>query len=390
MHRASQHQWSVLELPARILAHREAVQAQAEQMGISLPDLPGETSAASLPLPPVEVVDMRAELKGGNTSIFSRPLQGAIEQILTLGQQAILYLNRRGTATYVFCRDCGYSLRCPYCEIPLTHHKGQEALICHQCGYRRRLPNTCPQCGGTRIRQFGTGTEKVAAEVEQHFPGARTLRWDWETTRRKGAHDEILSAFSRHQADILVGTQMLAKGLDLPLVTLVGVVLADVGLNLPDYRVGERVFQLLTQVAGRAGRSPLGGQVILQTFEPDHYVIQSAAGHDFAGFSAEELTRRRDLGYPPFYRLVRLEYRHRDPQRAENAARSMAAQLAGWLKSGGHSAVKLIGPVPCFFSRVSGDYRWQIVLRGPDPATVLRGRTLPSDWRLQVDPPSLL
>ena len=390
MHRAAHHSWPILRLPARILAHREAVQAQALQLGITLPDLPGETSATSLPLPPVRVVDMRAELKSGNTSIFSRPLQAAVEKVLGLNQQAILYLNRRGSATYVFCRDCGYSLRCPHCEISLTHHQGQEALVCHHCGYRRRLPKTCPQCGGTRIRQFGTGTEKVAAEVENRFPGARTLRWDWETTRRKGAHDEILSAFSRRQADILVGTQMLAKGLDLPLVTLVGVVLADVGLNLPDYRVGERVFQLLTQVAGRAGRSPLGGQVILQTFDPDHYVIRAAAEHDFEGFSKQELALRRDLSYPPFYRLVRLEYHHRDPTRAESAARSLAAQLTGWLKSAGQTAVKMIGPVPCFFSRVSGEYRWQIILRGPDPASVLRDRALPPDWRLQVDPPSLL
>ena len=390
MHRAAHHSWPILRLPARILAHREAVQAQAEQLGITLPNLPGETPAASLPLPPVRVVDMRAELKSGNTTIFSRSLQEAIEQVLELKQQAILYLNRRGSATYVFCRDCGYSLRCPHCEIPLTHHQGQEALVCHHCGYRRRLPKTCPECNGTRIRQFGTGTEKVAAEVESRFPGVRTLRWDWETTRRKGAHDEILTAFSRHEADILVGTQMLAKGLDLPLVTLVGVVLADVGLNLPDYRVGERVFQLLTQVAGRAGRSPLGGQVILQTFDPDHYVIQAAAGHDFEGFSKQELAMRRDMSYPPFYRLVRLEYRHRDPARAESAARSLAAQLAGWLKTAGQTAVTLIGPVPCFFSRVSGEYRWQIILRGPDPSAVLRGRALPPDWRLQVDPPSLL
>jgi primosomal protein N' (replication factor Y) (superfamily II helicase) len=390
MHRAAQQGWPILRLPARILAHRETVQAQALQLGISLPDLAGETSAASLPLPPVEVVDMRAELKSGNTSIFSRPLQAAIEQVLERDQQAIMYLNRRGSATYVFCRDCGYSLRCPRCEVSLTHHQGQEALVCHHCGYRRRLPKICPQCSGTRIRQFGTGTEKVAAEVENRFPGVRTLRWDWEATRAKGAHDDILSAFSRREADILVGTQMLAKGLDLPLVTLVGVVLADVGLNLPDYRVGERVFQLLTQVAGRAGRSPLGGQVILQTFDPDHYVIQAAAGYDFAGFSVQELARRRDLGYPPFYRLVRLEYRQRDPARAESAARSLAAQLAGWLKSAGQPMVKLIGPTPCFFSRVGGEYRWQIVLRGADPAAVLRGRALPPDWRLQVDPPSLL
>jgi primosomal protein N' (replication factor Y) len=229
----------------------------------------------------------------------------------------------------------------------------------------------------------------VESEIQALYPQARLLRWDQDTTRHKGAHEAILTQFARRQADILIGTQMLAKGLDLPLVTLVGVVLADVGLNLPDYRAAERVFQVLTQVAGRAGRSPLGGRVILQTFQPEQAAIQAAARHDYAGFYAAELAQRRRLGYPPFTRLARLELRSPDAAAAESEARRMAQAVRAWLEAEGRRATGLIGPAPCFFSRLGGEYRWQIVLRGPDPAALLRGRDLRS-WRLEIDPPSLL
>jgi primosomal protein N' (replication factor Y) len=251
------------------------------------------------------------------------------------------------------------------------------------------MPAKCPACGGTRIRQFGTGTQRVEADVQALFPGVRTLRWDHETTRHKGAHEAILSRFIAHNADVLIGTQMLAKGLDLPLVTLVGVVLADIGLGLPDYRAGERTFQILTQVAGRAGRSPLGGQVILQTFQPDHYVIQTAGRHDYAAFYQQEITYRQNLVYPPFSELARLEYRHFDSQRAAQAAQEMATRLKGWLEEEGRRSTRLIGPVPCFFARIAGQYRWQIVLNGPDPASLLRGRDM-GEWRIEVNPPGLL
>jgi primosomal protein N' (replication factor Y) len=341
---------------------------------------------------------MRAELQAGNRSIFSRSLQASLADKLAHEQQAILFLNRRGSATYIFCRDCGYILKCPRCDLPLTYHiagsktdtlAGEDVLTCHYCNYKRQMPLTCPQCKSERIRQYGTGTEKVEAEVQQHFPEARTLRWDWETTRQKGAHDVILSHFVNHHADVLIGTQMIAKGLDLPLVTLVGVVLADVGLSLPDLRSAERTFQVLTQVAGRAGRSPLGGQVILQTFLPEHYVIQAASRHDYQSFYQQELEYRRQLHYPPFSRLVRLEYRHRDLAHAEDVANSMAVQLRTWLVEDARTETDLVGPTPCFFSRLAGLYRWQIVLRGPDPASLLRGRNL-GDWRVEVNPPSLL
>jgi primosomal protein N' (replication factor Y) len=229
----------------------------------------------------------------------------------------------------------------------------------------------------------------VESDLLKVFPKARTLRWDASTTQGKDAHEIILSQFSSHRADILIGTQMLAKGLDLPLVTLVGVVLAEVGLNLPDYRASERTFQLLTQVAGRAGRSPLGGRVILQTFQPDHYAIRAASGHDFAGFYKQELAYRKKINYPPFTRLVRMEFRHLDAEQAESTARLMGKQVQNWLEEGNHSASEMIGPVPCFFSRQRGYYRWQIILRGPNPVEVLRDRPL-GEWRVEVDPPSLL
>lgn len=380
LQRARDEAWDVLRLPLRILAHTSAVPASQSTV---------TDQAAGLPLPPVEVVDMRQELKAGNLSIFSRSLQAALAETLAAKQQAILFLNRRGSDTFVFCRDCGHSLKCPRCDLPLVYHQSLGELSCHTCGYVRQMPKKCPQCGSSRIKGFGTGTEKVEAEVKALLPAARVLRWDAETARLKGAHDMILTHFLNHQADVLVGTQMIAKGLDLPLVTLVGVVLADVGLNFPDFRANERSFQLLTQVAGRAGRSSLGGKAILQTFQPQHYVIRAAAGHDFEGFWQQELENRRQLKYPPFYRLARLEFRHRQAGEAEAAARRMAERLQFWIAQEERRATSLIGPVPCFFSRMKGEYRWQIVVRGPDPAGLLRGKEL-GKWRVEIDPVSLL
>ncbi len=381
----------------------------------------GELRALELPkrivetgLPPVHLVDMREELKAGQRGIFSRMLLTELESTLKRGEQAILFLNRRGTATYIFCRDCGYVLKCPNCDTPLTLHvekleslqvdksndnlqtrhpelvegfkpSNVQTLLCHQCGYKRGKPKTCPACGGKQIREYGLGSEKVEEEVNQLFPKARTLRWDWDTTRQKDAHEMILTHFANHKADVLIGTQMLAKGLDLPMVTLVGIVLADVGLHLPDPFAAERVFQVLTQVAGRAGRSERGGKVILQTFDPEHQVIQSAAGLDVNGFYEYELEQRRRLGYPPFARLVRLEFRSEDQEAAEKEAKRVAEKLS--VNSKQSSAV--IGPVPCFFAKVGGYYRWQIVLRGSSPKESLRGLKL-DGWRVEVDPISLL
>ncbi len=400
MYLAEQGQWKLLRLPRRILAHKAAIGEHLEKVRqLSGGKLPAGSQnrfredgedVMGADLPPIRVADMRQELKAGNRSIFSRALQETLGQTLEQSQQAILFLNRRGAATYVFCRDCGHSLQCNRCEeVALTFHRDQKALVCHHCGYRRNQPKKCPQCGSTRIRYYGTGTERVEAEVQALFPRARTLRWDWSTTRQKDAHEIILSHFVNQRADVLIGTQMLAKGLDLPLVTLVGIVLAEVGLNLPDYRAGERTFQVLSQVAGRAGRSVLGGQVILQTFDPRHYVLQAVAAHDYESFYQQELAYRRQLGYPPFGQIVRLEFRHRDSALAEKNARNLGRQLERWIGEERRTQTDLIGPAPCFFTRLDGYYRWQIILRGPDPAAVLRYRKI-GDWKIEVNPQSLL
>jgi len=394
--RASQGAWTALSLPARILAHREVVQHQMSKLEGKVSRFrPLEQDAQMTDLPAVQVVDMREALKAGNRSIFSQALQVALHDVLAHGQQAILFINRRGAATYVFCRACGYALKCPQCDTPLTMHQSSALmqtapdLLCHRCNYKRKTPKICPECGSNQIKHYGTGTERVETEVRNLFPEARTLRWDWSTTRKKGSHAAILDQFSKHEADILIGTQMLAKGLDLPLVTLVGVVLADVGLNLPDYRASERVFQVLTQVAGRAGRSPLGGQVILQTFNPEHFVIQTAAKHSYSEFYQQELNHRRKLGYPPFARLVRLEIRGLDNAAVEKSLRALASEIQKWIVDGNYRGIEIIGPTPCFFARVAGAYRWQLVLRGPNPALILEGKPLP-DCRIEIDPPSLL
>jgi len=356
--------------------------------GLKRLELPRRIAEAGLP--PVHIIDMRDELKAGQRGIFSRLLLADLESTLERAEQAIMFLNRRGTATYIFCRDCGYVLRCPNCDMPLTFHvEDKEHLLCHQCGYERGKPKTCPACGSKQIREYGLGSEKVEAEVNALFPKARTLRWDWDTTRQKDSHEMILTHFAAHRADVLVGTQMLAKGLDLPLVTLVGIALADVGLYLPDPFAGERVFQVLTQVAGRAGRSERGGQVVLQTFDPENQIIRSAARHDVNGFYQYELEQRKRLGYPPFARLVRLEFRHYDADKAEQEAHTLALKFEKLMSTENWKLITVIGPVPCFFAKVGGYYRWQIVLRGSDPKELLRDMKL-DGWRIEVEPVSLL
>ncbi len=384
----------LLELPQRIehnLSSAEFIpQPDGKRTAVEVDSGGQSRHASQAGLPPVVIVDMREELQSGNRAIFSRALTEALAETLLRGEQAILFLNRRGTATYVFCRACGFVLKCPHCDTPLTLHLEEgERLLCHHCGYTRQKPRKCPQCGSDQVREYGLGSEKVEAEVKALFPQARVLRWDWETTRSKDAHEIILAHFAAHRADVLVGTQMLAKGLDLPLVTLVGAVLSDVGLYLPDPFAEERVFQVLMQVAGRAGRGARGGRVILQTFAPENRVLQAAAGHDYARFYADELAQRRRLGYPPFARLVRLEFRNRENVRAEAEAQKTASRLKSQIEAQGRRQTELIGPVPCFFAQWGGVYRWQIVLRGPDPVSLLRGQNL-ENCRVETQPISLL
>lgn len=387
-YRAEHNQWTLLRLPNRILAHRGIVDREGKSTDTALP--------LTLPLPPVTVVDMRQELQAGNRSSLSRALSTALQDVLDKKQQAILFLNRRGSASYVFCRTCGETLRCPRCETPFTYHASETALICHHCNYQRKMPKLCPHCQSPQIRQFGLGTESLEKMVVDQFPSANVLRWDAETSRYKGAHDIILDHFLQHRADILIGTQMLAKGLDIPQVTLVGAVLADISLNLPDYRSAERTFQLLTQVAGRAGRGPLGGKVIFQTFHPEHYAIQAASKHDLAGFTQQELAYRRQSGYPPFSKLIRVEFRSRMLEAARSAAESSAALFQSWIDSEGLNSTSLIGPVPCFYNRLNGIHRWQVIIRGPDPRRLFTERAAASwqprgvEIKVTVDPASLL
>lgn len=387
--KAQRGDWRLLEMPRRILAHRQTLANQALSLKFDLPKFATADDLLTFDLPKVQIVDMRKELTSGNSSVLSRSLESRLEKVLSKNQQAILFLNRRGQATYVFCRHCGQSLRCPNDDQPLTWHGSQQGLLCHLCGYSRKMPTKCPNCGSTQIRQLGLGTAKLEEIVKNRFPEARLLRWDADTTKNKDDHELILSHFSAHRADILIGTQMLAKGLDLPLVTLVGIVLAEVGLNLPDYRAAERSFQVLTQVSGRAGRSPLGGEVVLQTYQPENYVIQAASRHDFGGFYEQELEYRRMLGYPPFNRIIRLEYRHLSQSKAEQEARQLAAIISDQIDSKGLHQTDMIGLLPPYYARMHGLWRWQIILRGPNPEALLPDLPL-RDWQIEVDPPSLL
>lgn len=389
-YRADRGDLRLLRLPNRIMGHRPRIEAQAEREGVTTRYTQVDEESLTIDLPPIKVVDMRRELKTGNTSIFSRALQQQIGSVLSRKEQAMLFINRRGQATYVFCRDCGYVANCPRCETPLTHHRQGQALRCHRCGFQQAEPQKCPQCQSQRIKFFGAGTQQVEQALHELFPEARTLRWDADTADSPAAHEAILQRFIDRRADIVVGTQMIAKGLDLPLVTLVGVVSADMGLALPDFRATERTFQVLTQVAGRAGRGLLGGQVILQTYQPDHYVIRAASGHDYETFYKRELSYRRQIGYPPYRRLVRILFRQPNESRAQQEAEHAAEVLRARLAELNMTGTELIGPAPCFFTRVNDVFRWQILLRGPDPSAALRGIEPAKSWFIDVDPAEVL
>jgi primosomal protein N' (replication factor Y) (superfamily II helicase) len=344
----------------------------------------GGAVTQTLPLPHVRLVDMRYELQLANRSIFSHPLQTALTGVLERGEQAILFLNRRGAATFVMCRDCGHVLSCPACGVPLVmHYEGDGTphpddptrptlLLCHSCNHHEGMPVCCPECFSKRIKSFGVGTQRVEQEVIRLFPQARPLRWDRDSVRGKGAHDRMLNQFLRRDADVLIGTQMIAKGLDLPHVSLVGVVAADTALYLPDFRSGERTFQLLTQVAGRAGRRQEGAEVIIQTYTPHHYALQAAQEHDYRAFYTEEIAFRRQVIYPPFGRLVRFVYSSTSYSAAERAATELDAALRAVIKQMGLYNWGIIGPAPAFFRRQRGHWRWHLLLRLSDERAMRR------------------
>ena len=340
-------------------------------------------------LPEVTVVDLREELKAGNSSIFSRCLQQAVNRAVGNGEQVILFLNRRGAASFIQCRQCGFALKCRRCQVSLSYHPAENTLICHQCNYRMKVPDLCPGCSGKRLKFLGIGTQKLEQEATTAFPRARLLRWDSDATKGKHSHQEIMDRFRAHDADILIGTQMVAKGLDLPLVTLVGVISADTSLNLPDFRAGERTFQLLCQVAGRAGRGTLGGRVIIQSYCPEHYAVQAAVEHDYTSFYRQEIAYRRQLRNPPFSRLVRLVFSHVNNEVCRQEAARMKQMLAAEMDSQGIADISLIGPSPAFVQRLRGRFRWQIILRGTNPALFLSPLSIPQGWTIDVGPVGL-
>jgi primosomal protein N' (replication factor Y) len=315
------------------------------------------------PMPVVEIVDMREEFKR-QKALFSTRLVEELGARLSRRQQTILFLNRRGYAQFILCRDCGYVARCPHCAVSLAFHAAWGALKCHHCGHNRRAPVVCPECKGERIRGFGIGTERVEEEVLKLFPDARVARMDRDTTSRKGTHQSILDRFRRGDADVLIGTQMVAKGLDFPNVTLVGVVSADTSINMPDFRAAERTFQLLTQVAGRAGRGAHPGDVIVQTFTPDHYAVQAAISQDYPAFYDQEIRFRQELLYPPFRRFANIV--SADEQSAD--ARGRAEAMAGALRRVVPKDVEVLGPAPAPLSKLKSLYRWHVEVRVPSDA----------------------
>ncbi|UCE98425.1 MAG: primosomal protein N', partial [Dehalococcoidia bacterium] len=315
-------------------------------------------------LPHVELVDMKAELKTGNRSMFSRSLKEAIEKAVNNREQVILFFNRRGAANFVQCRHCGLVILCRRCQVSLKYHLIDNILVCHQCNYRLPTPQSCPSCYSQRMKFMGSGTQKLEKETAILFPRAKILRWDSDVIHGKYSHQDILNSFRKHEADILIGTQIITKGLDLPLVTLVGVVSADTELNLPDFRAGERSFQLISQVAGRAGRGAVSGKVIIQTFYPQHYAIQASIKHDYTAFYNKEISYRYQLNNPPYSQIVRLIYSHINNTRCQCEAERMRKLLITKMDAAGINDISLIGPAPAFIQRLRGRFRWQLILRG--------------------------
>jgi len=311
-------------------------------------------------LPKTKIVDMRMELATRRKLVmFSKVLVDSVQRALDSGQQIMIFLNRRGFSTYINCKKCGLVMKCKGCDSVLVYHYQTKSLVCHYCNARKSAPDICPQCRSSYIKYFGIGTEKVESEIARLFPQARIARMDTDVTKKRGSHSRILGEFKKHNIDILVGTQMIAKGLDFPKVTVVGVVNADVTMNLPDFRASERTFNLLTQVAGRAGRGEEGGEVIIQTYAPEHYSILSASKHDYEKFYEEEIKSRKELKFPPFVHIIKLTCRSRNEKKAIDTSDNLKKFLVDKLES-----IEIVGPAPAPVSRIRGYYRWNVLLKG--------------------------
>ncbi len=316
------------------------------------------------PMPRVEVVDMREELKEGNKSVFSKKLYKSMKSTLENNKQVILFLNRRGYSTFISCRSCGYVLKCDYCDISLTFHQLNDLAKCHYCGFTSKIPKICPDCGSKYIRHFGTGTQKIEEYVNKLFPNHRIKRIDVDTTSRKGELEKIINSFEKREVDILVGTQMVTKGLDFPYVTLVGVLSADITLNFPDFRANERTYQLLTQVAGRAGRHDFKGNVIIQTYNPNNYAILSSKRHDYESFFNTEIAIRKEFDYPPYFNLINIIIYGK----VEGDIIKSSNKLINKLKNKIYNKIRktdisIFGPNPALISKIKESYRWQILIK---------------------------
>ena len=353
---------------------------------LRLPDRVPGSDGAPLPLADASIVDMRRELREGNRSVFSRSLADALDATIAAGQQAILFLNRRGSAAFMQCRECGCVVTCSRCSVAYAYHAETGRLLCHYCNHGRRLPRACPQCRGGRIREMGAGTEAVAAELQLRYPDARIERWDSDVVRDPAELEHAMGRLANGEAQILIGTQMVARGLDLPNVTLSAVLLADLGLNLPDFRAGERAFALLCQVCGRSGRGSQPGRAIIQTYQPDHYAIAAAAAQDYQAFYQTEIEARRLQGNPPFSRLAQITCADLSVRAVQQTLEELAGRLRYSAERQGRGDVEVIGPTPCQPERVRGRYRWRLLLRGRRLWQFLDGEPIPRNCRVVVDP----
>lgn len=335
------------------------------------------------PLPKVHIVDMREELRAGNFSILSAKLEQKIRSTLENKQQVILFLNRRGTASATVCRDCGLALQCKNCDLKLTYHASKFAhatLICHHCGLITKMPNACPNCSSIRIRHFGIGTQKVQTEIEKLFPLARVHRADRDTMNKRDSFKKLHKDLHDHKIDILIGTQMIGKGFDIPKVSLVGVILADIGIHIPDFRAAERNFQLLTQVAGRSGRREKQGEVVIQTYSPDNPSIKLSETHNYDEFYAQEIKDRESTSLPPFGKIIKLIYVDKDKKKCENEALKLKEKI--------DSTKHEVFAAPALIPRIHNKYHWHILIQGPDPRSLIK-KLVQEDldgWRIDVDP----
>jgi primosomal protein N' (replication factor Y) len=333
-HKALRGEYTLLEMTKRYNAHR---------------------------MPDIHIVDMREELERGNKSMFSRQLFEAVSENLSRGEQTILFMNRRGYSTFVSCRKCGYVPLCPNCNISLTYHSYDNTLKCHYCGHKQRNYETCPACGSKYIRYFGGGTQRVEEEVKKLFPNASTIRLDADVTGRKNAHKEILDRFEREKTDILIGTQMVAKGLDFENVTLVGVISADTMLHINDFRSGERTFDTLEQVSGRAGRGEKHGRAIIQTYDPDNFAVKLVKSHDYKNFYRLTSTERRVMWYPPFCEMVCVRFTDKDNETTRRASFFFKDRFGDINKI--KQKIAILGPIPAGISKIKNQYRWQIIIK---------------------------